>query len=262
MSDFMKTYPVIDVKTHSSTMKSYYFKQIEPNIRPGQFFNIWFPGVDEKPFSVSDVYQGIMEITVKAVGPFTRTLMNIRRGDMLGLRGPFGTGFHSHQHALLIGGGIGIVPLRYLARQLRKLGFHFEVLLGGRCEKDIPFQSDFSEWAPTTFVTDDGSLGYKGLVTTFIQGKIRESKLSFIYSSGPETMLVKVMEEAVNAGLDYEISFERYMKCGIGICGQCVVDGSGLRLCKEGPVLSRHEAEKVSEWGMIHRGPAGKRTGQ
>ncbi|HAE86952.1 TPA: dihydroorotate dehydrogenase electron transfer subunit, partial [Candidatus Marinimicrobia bacterium] len=55
-------------------------------------------------------------------------------------------------------------------------------------------------------------------------------------------------------------SFERYMKCGIGICGQCVVDGSGIRLCKEGPVLSRQEAEKVSEWGMPHRDATGRRN--
>jgi dihydroorotate dehydrogenase electron transfer subunit len=260
MSDFMKTYPVIDVKNHSSMMKSFYFKQIEEDILPGQFFNVWFPGVDEKPFSVSDVYQGIMEITVKAVGPFTRKLMDIRRGDLLGLRGPFGKGFICHQHALIIGGGMGIVPLRYLARQLRNRGFHFEVLLGGRREKDIPFQNDFSEWAPTTFVTDDGSLGYKGLVTAYMQEKIRESKLSFIYSSGPEAMLVRVMKEAVTAGLDYEISFERYMKCGIGICGQCVVDGSGIRMCKEGPVLNRDEAEKVTEWGMGKRDGTGKRV--
>ncbi|KUK89502.1 MAG: dihydroorotate dehydrogenase electron transfer subunit PyrK [Marinimicrobia bacterium 46_43] len=225
MSDQMKTYPVLNIKSHSPVMKSFYFRQPEPDIQPGRFFNVWLPGVDEKPFSVSDVFQGIMEITVKAVGPFTRKLMDVRRGDLLGLRGPFGRGFSHYQHALLVGGGMGIVPLRYLARQLRQRGFHFEVLLGGRCRQDISFQTDFSD-----------------------------------YSSGPEAMLVKVMDLAAQAGLDYEISFERYMKCGIGICGQCVVDGSGIRLCKEGPVLSRQEAEKVSEWGMPHRDATGRRN--
>jgi dihydroorotate dehydrogenase electron transfer subunit len=260
MSDQMKTYPVLNIKSHSPVMKSFYFSQPESDIQPGRFFNVWLPGVDEKPFSVSDVFQGIMEITVKAVGPFSRKMMDVRRGDLVGLRGPFGRGFSHHQHALLVGGGMGIVPLRYLTRLLRQQGFHFEVLLGGRCGQDIPFQTDFSEWAPTTFVTDDGSLGYKGAVTDYMQDKIRESHLSFVYSSGPEAMLVKVMDLAAQVGLDYEISFERYMKCGIGICGQCVVDGSGIRLCKEGPVLTRQEAEKVSEWGMPHRDATGRRN--
>ncbi len=259
MSDKMKTYPVVDVKTHHPDMKSFYFTQIEEQIHPGQFFNLWLPGVDEKPFSVSDVYQGIMEITIKAVGPFTRAFMNVKRGDLIGIRGPFGQGFTLHQHSLLIGGGMGIVPLHYLARLLRAKGFHFEVILGGRSEKDIPFVTEFSEWAPTTFVTEDGSIGYQGLVTQFIKEIIYRSKLSHIYSSGPEGMLIRVMEEAAGNGLDYEISFERYMKCGIGICGQCVVDGSGIRLCKEGPVLNRDEAENVTEWGMTHRNAAGKR---
>ncbi|MDD5582140.1 MAG: dihydroorotate dehydrogenase electron transfer subunit [Candidatus Marinimicrobia bacterium] len=255
----MKTFPVIDIKHHSAEIKSIYFKQIEPDIYPGQFFNVWLPGVDEKPFSISDVFQGIMEITVKAVGPFTRALVAVERGDFIGLRGPFGTHFTFHHHALLVGGGMGIVPLRYLARMLRQQGFHFEILLGARCEKEIPFQNDFSEWAPTTFVTEDGSLGYQGQVTEYIHEKIRESKLSFIYSAGPEAMLIRVMEEAKKAGLNYEISFERYMKCGIGICGQCVVNGSGIRLCKEGPVLSRNMAETVTEWGIPHRDATGKR---
>jgi len=258
MSDKMKTFPVVDVKTHHSEMKSYYFRQTE-EINPGQFVNLWLPGVDEKPFSVSDVYMGIMEITIKAVGSFTRAFMNVKRGDRIGVRGPFGKGFTMHQHALLIGGGMGIVPLRYLARKLREKGFHFEVILGGRTERDIPFITEFSEWAPTTFVTEDASLGYKGLVTQYIHDIIGRSKLSHIYSSGPEGMLVRVMEEASVHGMYYEISFERYMKCGIGICGQCVVDGSGIRLCKEGPVLNREEAEKVTEWGMAHRNAAGRR---
>lgn len=259
MSDTMKTYPVVDVKTHHPEMRSYYFSQIDDHIQPGQFFNLWLPGVDEKPFSVSDVYQGMMEITVKAVGSFTRAFMAVKRGDLVGIRGPFGKGFTMHQHALLIGGGMGIVPLRYLARKLREKGFHFEVILGGRTEKDIPFITEFSEWAPTTYVTEDGSMGYQGLVTQYIRDIIGRSKLSHIYSSGPEGMLVRVMEETSAQGLDYEISFERYMKCGIGICGQCVVDGSGIRLCKEGPVLNREEAEKVTEWGMAHRDATGRR---
>lgn len=259
MSDQMKSFPVLDILEHHPGLKSFYFKKISKSIIPGQFVNIWIPDIDEKPFSVSDVSGRMMEITIKDVGPFSHAMMQLSPGDRCGIRGPFGNGFKTAQHTLLVGGGMGIVPLRYLARKLRKRGRHFEVLLGAKTAADIPFADVFETWAPTRFVTDDGSKGEKGLVTDYIEAACNKSSLTSICASGPEPMLVRLMDVADRHKLDYQISFERYMKCGIGICGQCSVDGSGIRICKEGPVLNREMASQVTEWGMPHRDAGGLR---
>ena len=106
MSHNMQTFRITDIVAHHDGLKSFYVER-PFTIKPGQFVTVWLPGIDEKPFSVSDMTADHLEITVKAVGPFTKELMNRRKGEYIGLRGPFGKGFALKDNTLLVGGGIG-----------------------------------------------------------------------------------------------------------------------------------------------------------
>ena len=260
MSDLMQTFPIKKIIEHGPGVKSFYFEQTF-EAQPGQFVNLWLPGVDEKPFSISDQTNGLTEISVKAYGPFTHALMNKKVGDRVGLRGPFGHGFSFQENALLIGGGIGIAPLRRLARELTDLGMRFVSLLGAATEYELIFKQDFQEQSTCYCYTDDGSFGQKGLVTDDLLKIIKDERIEHIYAAGPEIMFVKVKELIDPLNMPYEFSMERYMKCGIGICGQCVLDDSGVRLCVEGPVLNQDDLKGVTELGRKHRDATGRRRG-
>jgi dihydroorotate dehydrogenase electron transfer subunit len=237
MSEFMNTYPITKIIEHSPRLKSYYFEApFAGECNPGQFANLWLPKVDEKPFSISAVFGDSIEFSVKEVGPFTERLMDCREGDYLGVRGPFGRNYVMEDRGLLIGGGIGVAPLRFLALQMEKLGIDHTVVVGGRTKNDIIFRGWFEE-AGAFLVTEDGSAGDRGLATDYLERIVAEKKTKCVYASGPEEMLLRVKRKAEEHGLDYQLCFERYIKCGIGICGSCCMEDSGKRICVEGPVL-------------------------
>ena len=260
MSDLMQTFPIKKIVEHGPGVKSFYFERMM-DARAGQFVNVWLPGVDEKPYSVSALGEDWLEISVKAYGPFSSALMDLKVGQRLGIRGPFGRGFTYHDHALLIGGGIGIAPLRLLAHELSTQGLRFVSLLGAATDYELIFLDDFKECSANCYVTtEDGSAGQKGLVTDDLIEIIEKEKIEFVYAAGPEIMFVKIRELIDPLGIPYEFCMERYMKCGIGICGQCVLDDSGVRVCVEGPVFNQDDLKEVSELGMIHRDASGRRV--
>ena len=257
MSHEMHTLPVEEVIVHHDTLKSFLFRQTF-DIEPGQFVMVWIPGLDEKPFSASDVRGGQIEITAKAVGPFSRALMARKPGDRLGLRGPFGRGFRPRGRGLVVGGGMGIAPLRYLVHRLDEEMMLHEVVLGARTAQDILFAGDFIRRG-ARIATDDGTLGRQSLVTTLAERRCGERAFDVIYGCGPEPMLVELKKLAEKAGCDCQLSLERHMKCGIGVCGSCCADGSGICICREGPVLDRAELDRAADFGMPHRDASGAR---
>ena len=262
MNDMMRTFPIKKIITHSPSLKSFYFDEIF-SVEPGQFVNLWLPGVDEKPFSVSNISGGLIELSIKKYGDFTGKLFECSEGDYVGLRGPFGKGvFTLKEDSLLVGGGIGIAPLRYLAYRLAQEKIAFISLLGGLSEKDLLFYKDFEALSACYFTTDDGSYGHKGRVTDILAQVIEKHNIKHVYAAGPEVMYLPLLEILNRYNIAYEISFERYMKCGIGICGQCTLDGSGIRVCLEGPVLNKEQIAGVSEIGSVHRNAAGLRKEQ
>ncbi len=253
----MKTLPIVDVVVHHEGLKSFLFEQTF-EVEPGQFVMVWIPGLDEKPFSVSDVREGMIEITVKAYGPFSLAMMECRVGEAIGVRGPFGRGFRPRGKGLVVGGGIGIAPLRYLAHRFDRDGVEFKTVLGGRTANELIFADDFARMG-AQFATDDGSFGEKGLTLPMVEKLCEEESFDVIYGCGPEPMLVALKQLAEKAGCDCQLSLERHMKCGIGICGSCCVDGSGICICREGPVLDRAELNRVADFGMPHRDATGAR---
>ena len=253
----MDTYPLTRVITHHDTTKSLYIR-LPFAVAPGQFVMLWLPGHGEKPFSVSDVDDGFMEITVCAVGDFTRRIMACEEGDYLGIRGPFGNGFSANPRGLLVGGGMGIAPLRHLAREMARLNMEHTVVLGARSRNEIIFANKFAT-SLCHFVTEDGSLGVKGLVTEPVRSILAEGTVDCVYACGPEAMLVALRDLAEEHDVDYQFALERYMKCGIGLCGSCCLDGPGFRVCVEGPVFNRQQIAQITEFGQPHRGPTGAR---
>ena len=148
--------------------------------------------------------------------------------------------------------------LRPLVRQLEREGASFEVALGARTAKEMLFFGDFSRCG-ARFATDDGSLGRQCLVTTLAERLCEAEAFDVIYGCGPEPMLVAVKRLADRFGIDCQLSLERHMKCGIGVCGSCCVDGSGICICREGPVLDKAELDRVADFGLPHRDATGAR---
>jgi len=255
----MRTYPVVSVVSHGPGLKSFRFEKPFA-AKPGQFVNVWLPEVGEKPISISELNEKELELTVKAVGPFTRRMMEVQAGDWLGLRGPYGSAFGLKPDALLVAGGVGLAPLRFLSRTMERAGWAHRLLVGIRTASELAFPADYRDRSWVRLASDDGSVGTQGLVTKLVEAAIEERRPRVICAAGPEPMLLAVRELALKAGIPHELSFERYMKCGVGICGQCCLDGEGLRMCVEGPVLDERQLQKVTELGKPHRSASGRRV--
>jgi dihydroorotate dehydrogenase electron transfer subunit len=111
--------------------------------------------------------------------------------------------------------------------------------------------------------TDDGTQGHKGYNTEILADLLKNAsagkfaKPDGIYTCGPEKMMFKVAQMAQDHNVFCEVSLERYMKCGFGACGQCCMDGTGIRICKEGPVVGGLTALKLEEFGKYTRDSAG-----
>jgi dihydroorotate dehydrogenase electron transfer subunit len=180
----------------------------------------------------------MLRISVAGVGETTLKLQGMREGEYLGIKGPLGRGFGLRRGPhLLVGGGTGMVPLIFACSRLRKRGEKVRVLMGAKTGSELLFAREARRMgAEVEVVTEDGTEGRKGMVTDFLD-QVLSSSRGTVLTCGPEEMLVKVVEKAVALGRRVQASLERYMKCGFGICGSCVLDPLGLRVCTEGPVF-------------------------
>lgn len=237
---------IIKIVEETPTIRTFFFDvAFEPS--PGQFVMVWVRGVDEIPMALS--YNNA--ITVQNVGLATDALFKLEMGDSVGIRGPFGNGFDlKNGHILLIAGGVGAAPLAPLAEKAKMEGIEVTTLLGARTKDELVFMDRFKVAGNVKIATDDGSAGKHGFVTQLIDGDYNQ-----IYTCGPEIMMKKVLY-AVDPGTA-QFSLHRYIKCGLGICGACCVDG--LRVCKDGPVFSGTILRKT-EFGIYRRNECGERV--
>ena len=256
-----------NVKTiifHNST-------ELQPN--PGQFVMVWVPGVDEIPMSISACDEvNDWAITVKNVGECTQALHDLKINDLIGIRGPLGNFFdkpvNKNKNIFLIGGGIGMAPLRFLAYELNKSNHDFKIIQGAKVESDLLFMDELHEYdhrnSEFHFCTDDGSYGEKGVTTDIFQKLIKDYTLeqlknTIVYSCGPEIMLFKLFQICVKHDIEFYASLERIMRCGCGICGLCALDPLGLLVCKDGPVFNSKQLEKIEDFGKYIRDFTGKK---
>ena len=109
--------------------------------------------------------------------------------------------------------------------------------------------------------TDDGSVGYQGFTTGKLEELLREdSEFDLIITCGPELMMKKVVEIGERYNIPVQVSLERYMKCGIGLCGQCALDEEGLCVCRDGPVFWGDRLKYISEFGKYKRDESGSKV--
>ncbi len=233
------------------------------NSKPGQFVMLWLPGVGEKPISVSGEKEGRFSVTVCAVGPVSRKIHKLKKGDKLGFRGPFGTHYSIPKNSTsiaVVGGGYGSSPLAYLADTAIAQGKKVYFIEGARCACNLLFTKRLRDAGAEVLIsTDDGSEGVKGFPTDILKNLLKMHKIDKVYACGPEIMMKKAAEISEHFNVPSEISMERYMKCGIGICGQCAVDELGICLCKDGPVISGKTALSLKEFGNYFRDSSGKK---
>jgi dihydroorotate dehydrogenase electron transfer subunit len=193
------------------------------------------------------------------VGKVSSKIHGLKEGDMISYRGPFGNPFNfpkEEKNILVIGGGYGIVPLYFLCKTAKEDGLEPYAVVGGKTGKDIIFEKQLFAVCKEAFITtDDGSRGKKGTVMVEAEWLIESKKFGCVYVCGPEKMMKAVAEMCKKHGVPCEVSLERYMKCGTGVCGSCAVDG---RLCcLEGPVFDGEEALGMPEFGKRSRDATG-----
>lgn len=208
---------------------------------PGQFVMAWLPGVDEKPFSL--VHAEPVTLTVARVGPFSAAVHALGIGDRLWVRGPLGRCFtlprspspDPRPPLLLVGGGYGVAPLHFLAERALAAGWAVSMVIGARTAIDVVFAERFTALGARVVVTtDDGSLGQRGVATDAARRLLDEVDYQALYACGPEPMLAAVERLARNHRLPAQLSYERYMRCGFGVCGSCAQ--AGWLVCRDGPV--------------------------
>ncbi|MCQ1534567.1 dihydroorotate dehydrogenase electron transfer subunit [Methanosarcina sp. KYL-1] len=243
----------------SPLVRTFFFSHSFENMEPGQFVMVWIRGVDEVPMGLSRKNS----ITVQKVGEATSKLFELKEGDSFGLRGPFGKGFSlpaAGEKVLVIAGGVGAAPLSPYAEAAGDAGADVQTVLGARSAGDLLFEDRFSAVGALDVSTDDGSKGTKGFVTDVLR-KLDVSAFDRIAVCGPEIMMVSVFRLLQEKDVleKAEFSLHRYFKCGIGVCGACCIDPSGLRVCKDGPVFSGVQL-LGSELGKYARDASGRRV--
>ncbi len=213
---------------------------------PGQFIMAWLPRFDEKPFSL--VSADPVTLMVTAVGPFTRLLHEMAPGDRLWVRGAYGKGFQLPRPGLrasFVGGGYGVAPLLWLARSWQGQLAALSVVVGAGSAQDLLYADHFSQLhedyakvgsaLKLLTCTEDGSAGAQGRVTDLLEGRLAADEFDLICACGPDGMLAALDRLGERYAVPRQLSWEAYMRCGIGICGSC--EHEGHVLCLDGPVL-------------------------
>ena len=239
--------------------------------KPGQFLMLWLPGVDEKPFSVAYDDGAETKITFFAVGPMTEELAKCQVGDLVGMRGPFGTSYswEPGQHLALVAGGYGAAPMYFVASESVQHGTTLEVLVGARSKEHLLFLEELESLPHVALhiCTDDGSMGFEGYNVQLLDKMLEASEdpdhedpaIDQIFACGPERMLKACLDVSNKHNVPCQLSLERYMKCGYGICGNCVLDPTGMPLCIHGPVVKGDVCDQIDGFGQYHRADLGKK---
>lgn len=253
--------------SETPTVKTLVFKDdLSYTAKAGQFLMVWIPRIEEIPMSVMiNSKDGYAAVTIRKSGIGSTALFNRKKGDLIGLRGPYGNKFilkKSYQNILIIGGGTGLVPLLRLASYACKKKIKATIVLGARIKGEVFFEKiarKITEKSDSTFLvcTDDGSYGIKGTTVSVMTRLVRENIFDCVFTCGPELMMKGVVDLATENSIPVQASLERYMKCGIGICGSCCLDSS--LVCQDGTVFNGRQLSKILDFGISYRDKDGQK---
>lgn len=224
--------------------------QIAEAAQPGQFVHVKKPdsvNFLRRPFSIADADRenGTITLIYRIVGKGTAEYAAMKVGEAFSILGPIGNGFALKDgRPLLIGGGVGIAPLIYLSRQLKDK--KPILLIGGKNKDEVFWEKYLQEFADKIYITtDDGSVGFKGFTVQLLPQILAENNIEHIYTCGPNIMMEGVAKLAHEHDIDCQVSLEKRMACGIGVCLGCTFEGklTGKRrkVCTEGPVFASKE---------------------
>ena len=259
------------VRRETADTQTFVLRFGDPEIRrsfrftPGQFVEVSVFGVGEVPigFASGPAQGNGFEITVKAMGSVTRALHRLQAGDWVGIRGPFGNSFPYEeakgQDILIVGGGIGLPPLRSLIEaflQQRDAFGTIAILYGARTPQDRVYKPELDRWRDrgdlllleTVDVGDDTWTGPVGVVTTLFRQVTADPSRTIAYTCGPPIMIKFVIQDLLKMGFaeDRIVStLERYMKCGVGKCGHCAIGPKYV--CVDGPVFTYKQIKGLPE---------------
>lgn len=222
-----------------------------PKIYPGQFVNAEINGTDEiflrRPFSVFEVDQmeNTLSLIVKILGRGSKKLTEIKEGEVCSLVYPLGKSFtypEKNDNILLVGGGSGVAPMLFLAKESGLNPDQVHLLLGARTAEDHIDVSEYKKYGNVHLASEDGAIGEKGFVTQHSAfGDL--SKYDKIYACGPDGMMKAVAKQAKDADVFCEVSLENLMACGFGVCLCCIepTQKGNQCVCTEGPVFNINE---------------------
>lgn len=239
----------------------------EFSFAPGQFNMLYVFGVGEVPISISGdpAKPRVLVHTTRAVGTVTKAMRLLKRGDVLGVRGPYGSHWPvdiaSGNDVVIVAGGIGLAPLRpamyHLIHHREKFG-RVVLLYGTRTPEDILFERELEQWRAhfdlEVYVTVDRAMGgwrgNVGFVTTLVSKAPFNPRNTFAMVCGPEIMMRFTVMEFQKRGTTADkiyVSMERNMKCAIGFCGHCQYGPNFI--CKDGPVFRYDRVQDLlAQW--------------
>jgi len=231
---------IVRIVQENDIVRSLYLNPVKkiPVPKPGQFFMVWVPGYEEVPMSVSGYYNGIVRISVAAVGKTTERLHRARVGEYVGLKGPLGNGLIVEKKSyLLVGGGYGVAPLIYTAQRIVEMGGKATIIIGARTSGLLLMVNEAKNLGRVFLATDDGSKGFKGTALELAERVLSSESFDVVVVCGPEPLLAGLALYCIKEKIRCMVYAEAYMKCGLGLCGSCVLGKSSIILCKDGPVI-------------------------
>ena len=234
--------------------------------KPGQFVEVSIFGVGEAPISITSAPAPDLptfELCVRKVGNVTNALLNMKPGDKIGIRGPFGNGFDTggfkKNNILFVAGGIGLFPLRSLILEVLKKPKDYGkvfILYGCKTPKDLLYKDDLKSWEcredvechVTVDLGDEAWTGNVGVITTLFPKISFDPKKTQAVIVGPPIVYRFVVKELKARRMPDEniwMSLERKMKCGVGKCGHCQM--GRIYVCQEGPVFNYAKLREIPE---------------
>ena len=239
-----KIVEIKEIITETPTIKTFKFDwdfQTLGKPNPGEFLMVW-NFTNEKPMSISQINDNELAITVKDV--------LTGRGNGYDLK-------DAGERPLLIGGGVGMAPINAIASSLAKNN-DVSVISAAQTRDELLFIDSLKDIGVEVYpCTDDGSFGFEGFATNCLEDLLKDTTYDYGFVCGPEIMMKGIYDILEASNIHAQYSLERYMKCALGVCGQCCVDSEGWRICVEGPVFENEKISMITEFAKYRRDASG-----
>ena len=254
-SDLPIVLPISRVVREGKDQKTIFLKH-KANVKPGQFYMLWIPGIDSKPYAVSYYNKNELGFTSAAIGKFSNAFDKLKVGGKIGSFGPYGNGFSIMENGCVVAGGIGISSVSTLIDKLKN-----PIIVYGARKKEYLIYLKRYKNKKMLIATDDGSYGRKGFTTDVLKELLEDknkNRIKIVYTCGPEIMMKKVLELCNKYGVECEASLERFMKCAFGLCGACAINDK--LVCIDGPVFNSEQLNRLGEFGKFARIKTGRKV--